>query len=197
VKITNKKNLTLALIIITIFATIAGCIGGDEPSKPKPGFTEVTGDWTESGWLQFDTQGNGGDSIVDETITVNINSTMIFMVTLEITFEDSDADNAETDEDSDPDTFSVKINSSGIDSEIATGQTPGKVSIQFPAANASAEDAEPVIFGPDINIIIHAECGGGKPYTPFTDRPAVGLVVYVDQGIYFDAKLEYHYAEEI
>jgi hypothetical protein len=138
--------------------------------------------------------------MVDELIEVNLNTSMISKVTVTIVIDDFDSAHTETDDGSDPDEFAVKINSSGQESQPATGTTPGSVIIELPAGNATEGTEEAVEMGPVLGIHITATCHGGKQAYP-SGRP--GLIirgspfVYVDQGISYTIAIEYDYLEEV
>lgn len=193
VNITNKKTISLTLIVIMFFAVLAGCFGDDEKKKnPAPVFTEVSGSDSMSGWGQGQGVG-GGDSTVSLMLTTDINSSRVISVRVEIKFDDFDSDHAGTDDGSDPDEFSVSINSSGVESQKVTGKTPGTAVLELPASNATTD--ETVEFGPELAININANCKGGKKATAIP-RPAPFFpIVYVDQGIAYSIQISYTYLE--
>ena len=197
---TSRKKISVAILAILIIASVTmGCFGDDEKPKPKITYEEQSGDRSTDGWADFDTQGSGGDTSLEETVTMNLNSSMLTHVKVTIQFEDSDDAHADSDEDSNPDMFRVKINSTGFESKVASGQTPGKVELELPSANATmgtTGEENAIQFGPELSIFIEADCGGGKPYKPFIpNRPGGSPLVYIDQGIYYSITVEYTYLE--
>ena len=198
--ITSRKKISIAVLVVLIAVLVTtGCFGDDEKPKPKVTYEELSGDRNMEAWADFDSQGDGGDTTVEETITMNLNSSLLNYVKVTITFQDSDEAHADSDEDSDPDMFRVKINSTGYESNIASGQTPGTATLEIPPKNATMSatgEEEQIQFGPELSIFIEADCQGGKPYKPFLpNRPGGSPLVYVDQGIYFSITVEYTYLE--
>lgn len=198
--ITNKKKISIALIsIIILTAFTAGCSGDDGKPKVKINYEEQTGDRTLSGWADYDQDtGSGGISTLEETFEMNLNSSMLTSVTVKITCEDSDDAHAETDEGSDPDDFTVVINSTGFESQPMSGSTPATLTLTIPAANATAANPdEQIQFGPELTIRITATCGGGKEAYLF--RPGLVIqaspLVYIDQGLAYSITIQYNYLE--
>jgi hypothetical protein len=197
VTITNRKNISIAIItIILLFAAIAGCFGGDDnPKPPTVTLEEYSETQSMSGWL--DSEGGGNPSTVSHAFELNLNSSKLSYVKVTVNVDDYDAANAGSDEGSDPDEFTVKINSSGFESKTVTGTTPGSAILEIPAANATAigEESETPEFGPDLTIMLDAVCNGGAgAFRPGNIVPP--FIILIDQGITYSINVEYKYFED-
>ena len=184
------------------FAVFAGCLGGSEEAPKTIPPEEFSGDTSLDGWEDYDEQGSAGDSVVDEVYTFNLNSSRIIYFKVRASLADSDAAHAETDDGSDPDSFNIKVNSSGFESEVKTGQTTGQtpqsLELELPLKNASLEvTGEQIEFGPEVSIVLHADCGGGKPQKFIPGPiPRPTPFVNIDQGIYYSFVIEYTYLDD-
>lgn len=180
------RKWVLLIATILVMGALAGCLGGEAENKKDkaPELTMKRGTIeTQEGWLQ------ASDEVVSAAITLNLNDTNIVSVTIKISIEDSNAENAQTDQGSDPDDVTVTI-SGGNETTEQQGVTPFSFNADFRAAGGDGEDA--VYLGQSWNIQVNADCNGGKPVYFF------GFIVYLDQGVAYTLEGEYSYmAEEV
>ena len=183
--IMNKKIVIGLIILILLIAAAAGCSENKAPKKDGgPSYKEVDGEpLSESGWIDDD--GNQGASA---TIPLTINaSAMITSISVKMKFEDSNPENSETDEGSDPDDVTIKLSNGIMESDASSGSTPCNLEVTM-APNSTDEDAEPMMGNWEISIT--GNCNGGKP------RFVFGLLVWIDQGIAYTLNVSYTYLEE-
>ncbi|UCH89432.1 MAG: hypothetical protein JSV49_01930 [Thermoplasmata archaeon] len=193
--ITKRTHFALIIITIVLFATFAGCFGDDEKSKSSPPpLEEYSGSQSLSGWI--DSEGGDNPTSVSHAVVMDLNSSKLSYVEVTVTIDDFDNDHAGTDDGSDPDEFTIKINSSGQESKTASGTTPGTVILELPASNATVgSDAEVPEFGPKLTIMIEAVCHGGAGFfRPGQIVPP--FIIYLDQGITYSINVEYKYFDE-
>jgi hypothetical protein len=177
------RKWILIIALILIMASLAGCLGGegDDDTKP-PVLVQKKGTIPQqSGWIE-----NGGNEHAHGEFTININDTNVIHIKITVRVEDSNPENQETDEGSDPDDVTVTINADNT-SEEQNGMTPFSREWKFSAPQSMEDDEEPVYLSQSVGIVIDAELGGGKPMFLF------GFIIYIDQGIQYTIEGEYTY----
>ncbi len=177
------QKWVLLIVTILIMGSLAGCLGGgDEEKKDKPPELILKSGTMEqlSGWIQ------GDGSTATQAVPINLNNTNIVSVAFKVSVEDSNAENAETDQGSDPDDVSITI-SGGNFTETQDGKTPLALNTDFRAQGGSEEIT---YLSQAWTINIEATLNGGKPAYFF------GFLVYNDQGIAYTIDGEYTYMVE-
>jgi hypothetical protein len=163
--------------------SLAGCLGGgDEEKKDKPPELVLKSGTLEqlSGWIQGDGSG------ASQAIPINLNNTNIVSVILKVNVEDSNSENAETDQGSDPDEVSITVSGDNF-TETQDGTTPMSLNTDFRAQSGSEEIT---YLSQAWTVNIDATLHGGKPVYFF------GFIVYVDQGVAYTIDGEYTYMVE-
>jgi hypothetical protein len=177
------RKWVLLIVSILIMGSLAGCLGGgDEEKKDKPPELALKRGTIEplSGWIQ------GDGSAASQAVPVNLNNTNIVSVAFSVSVEDSNAENAETDQGSDPDEVTITI-SGGNFTETQNGMTPMALKTDFRAQGGSEEIT---YLSQSWTVNIEATLQGGKPVYFF------GFIVYVDQGVAYTIDGEYTYMVE-
>ena len=192
----NRRIIFTLIIIIFLVAAGAGCFGNDDSPPPSgPNYSEETGDYpSDSGWLDSDM----GDSPqhVDTTLILEINaSEMISEITIQMKFEDADAEHSESDAESDPDEVTISLTNGMEESDTATGTTPCNLEVTlFPN---STENDEVSYMSGLWEIKVQAVCNPGAPYT-ILPRPGQiwAPLTYKDQGVAYNLDIAYIYLIE-
>lgn len=177
------RKWVLIIVTILIMGSLAGCLGGEDEEKKekapelvlKHGTIEQLSDWIS---------GDGGTAT--KSIPINLNNTNIVSVAFKVSVEDSNADNAETDQGSDPDDVSITISGDNF-TETQDGMTPLALNTDFRAQGGSEEIT---YLSQAWTINIEATLNGGKPAYLF------GFLVYNDQGVAYTIDGEYTYMVE-
>jgi hypothetical protein len=173
----------LLIATILIMGSLAGCLGGgDEEKKDKPPELVLKRGTLEplSGWI------DGDGNTASQSFPINLNNSNIVSVELTVNVEDSNSENAETDQGSDPDEVSITI-SGGNFTETQDGMTPMALNTDFRAQSGSEEIT---YLSQTWTINIEATLNGGKPAYFF------GFLVYNDQGIAYTIGGDYTYMVE-
>ena len=183
----NKKlNLLIILVVIaSVFS--AGCLGGGSGDDGGDGdggggdvnLTPATKKLPTIGptWMQ------GSNEQAEETIPIDFGVQNIVQVKLTITVKDSNAENAETDEGSDPDEITVKA-TWGNTTVKQKMVTPANIQMQIPETGQMGEGQYLPSGG---TVTIDANLNGGKPAYFF------GFIVWIDQGCEYTVDAECTY----
>jgi hypothetical protein len=174
-----------------IVAAFAGCSEEKSPSSEPKGDVVSGAIEPQSGWIQQ--SGGGNPSSASATLPVSINATNLKTIEFVIRIEDSNPENSETDEGSDPDDIEVYVTSMGVETAPVTGTTPFNTNIKPTLPNATEGDDSSEYFSSEWEIHISADCNGGKNPTGPGGIVPIPFLVYIDQGIAytFEAKFTY------
>jgi hypothetical protein len=178
------RKLVIIIASVVIFAAFAGCLGGgDEEKKEKP--TELAlkqGTIQEiSGWIDDD-----GNEHASGTFPLPLNDSNIVSIEITVMVEDSNSENAETDQGSDPDSITVTA-AGGNNTETMEGITPFSAKFEFTALGGE----EPTNFLDGAwSVQIDAALGGGKP------RFFFGFIIWIDQGVAYTISGQYTFLVE-
>ena len=179
--------------IVMIVAAFAGCSEESSPDGPPPADTMSGAIDPVNGWVQQD--GGGTPSSASTIILVDINATNLKTIEFIIRIEDSNPDNSETDEGSDPDDITVYVTSQGVETAPMTGTTPFNTNIIPSLPNATEGEDGPEYFSNEWDIHISAVCNGGKnPKGPGGIVP-IPFLQYIDQGVAYTYEAKFTYEE--
>jgi hypothetical protein len=177
------RKWVLLIVTILIMGSLAGCLGGgDEEKKDKPPELVLKHGTIEqlTGWIQ------GDGSSATQAVPVNLNNSNIVSVAFSVSVEDSNSENAETDQGSDPDEVSITVSGDNF-TETQDGVTPMALNTDFRSQGGSEEIT---YLSQSWTVNIEATLNGGKPVYFF------GFIVYVDQGVAYTIDGEYTYMVE-
>ena len=126
------------------------------------------------------------DNKAEDTIPIDFGVKNVAQVKFTITVKDSNAENAETDEGSDPDEITIKVTFGNLTFKQKMS-TPATFTIQLPETGQAAEGSYLPGNG---RIEIDANLNGGKAAYFF------GRIVWVDQGCEYTINGECTYMSE-
>jgi len=183
----------MVVAIVMIVAAFAGCSEEKKSSGPPKG--DIVSGATDpvSGWVQQ--EGGGTPSAASATLFVDINATNLKSIEFVIRIEDSNPENAETDEGSEPDDITVYVTSQGVETAPVTGSTPFNKNIKPSLPNATEGGDAPEYFSNEWEIHISAVCNGGKNPTGPGGILPIPFLVYIDQGVAYTYETKFTYEE--
>ncbi len=191
----NKKIIIAIVIIILLITAGAGCLESDKKKSNEPSFEEVKGDYpSEIGWLESGTaQAREDDKIyveVDSTISITLNDSNIFSVSVSLNFEDYDATHSGTDGNSPSD--DVTVTAVGFN-QTFSGTTPFSAIFTL---KGNESDGEVGLLPQDLSFHVYAQCFCEITYPP-SGRPSLINLYTRDQGVAYDILASYQYLREV
>ncbi len=195
----NKKLLIILSIILILTATFAGCFGKSEDKGSKgPQFEEATGEYpAETGWLESGTaEARENDQIyveVDSEITIVLNDTNVYSVSVQLSFSDYDDAHTGSDGASPADEVEVSITTPGFN-ETSSGTTPCSINFNL-MGNDTGDDLQESLPS-ELTFHVYAKCFCEITY-PKTGRPSAINFYQRDNGVAYEMMASYLYYEEM
>ena len=180
-----------------ITAALAGCFGDSESNKPsKPKLEPTPGEYpAETGWLESgDQEARDGDQIyveVNSQISIVLNNTNTFSVSIELQFQDYDDAHSGSDGSSPPDEVEISLTNEGFN-ESASGTTPASFTFDL-MGNQTDDDYESLPS--ELTFDVYAKCFCEITY-PMSGRPSLMNLYVRDNGVAYEISASYQYYAE-
>jgi hypothetical protein len=192
----NKKFLAIILILTVVVVAFAGCEEEKSGSKEPEMTVKEKSLPPQSGWLDSPESVEAATTQVQGTI----NETNLVFVQIKVTFQDSDAEHAETDDGSEPDELELsvtgKFETGAQIKEKASGKSDtsgnGYFELTVPSENVTQAGQSQLITSLEYTLKGKSFGGGKNPTGPGGIIP-IPFLIYIDQGAAYTMEISYKY----